>query len=53
MPVTGAAWSLTAPLTKRLCFREQIEWADRKSKKEVEVTKVEWLDVQPLDEVPA
>lgn len=26
---TGAAWALTPPLTKRLCFREQIEWAGR------------------------
>ncbi len=26
---TGAAWSVTPPLTKRLCFREQIEWAGR------------------------
>jgi hypothetical protein len=29
VPVTGAAWSMTAPLTKRLCFREQIEWMER------------------------
>ncbi|HEX2547489.1 MAG TPA: hypothetical protein VHL79_21580 [Ramlibacter sp.] len=28
-PATGAAWALTPPLTKRLCFREQIEWAER------------------------
>lgn len=28
-PVTGPAWSVTPPLTKRLCFREQIEWAER------------------------
>jgi hypothetical protein len=28
-PMTGAAWSVTPPLTKRLCFREQIEWAER------------------------
>lgn len=27
-PITGAAWSATPPLTKRLCFREQIEWAE-------------------------
>jgi len=27
-PITGAAWAVTPPLTKRLCFREQIEWAD-------------------------
>lgn len=29
VPATGAAWSVTPPLTKRLCFREQIEWAER------------------------
>jgi hypothetical protein len=28
-PATGAAWAVTPPLTKRLCFREQIEWAER------------------------
>ena len=28
MPVTGPAWNVTPPLTKRLCFREQIEWAE-------------------------
>jgi hypothetical protein len=28
-PVTGAAWAVTPALTKRLCFREQIEWAER------------------------
>ncbi len=28
-PATGAAWSVTPSLTKRLCFREQVEWADR------------------------
>jgi hypothetical protein len=27
-PMTGAAWAVTPPLTKRLCFREQIEWAE-------------------------
>ena len=27
-PATGAAWALTPPLTKRLCFREQVEWAE-------------------------
>ena len=27
-PPTGAAWAVTPPLTKRLCFREQIEWAE-------------------------
>ena len=26
---TGSAWAVTPPLTKRLCFREQIEWAER------------------------
>lgn len=28
-PLTGPAWQVTPPLTKRLCFREQIEWAER------------------------
>ena len=28
-PATGAAWDVTPPLTKRLCFREHIEWAER------------------------
>jgi hypothetical protein len=28
-PVTGGAWAVTPSLTKRLCFREQIEWAER------------------------
>lgn len=28
-PPTGAAWAVTPPLTKRLFFREQIEWAER------------------------
>ena len=28
-PVTGPAWSVTPSLSKRLCFREQIEWAER------------------------
>lgn len=28
VPPTGAAWAVTPPLTKRLCFREQIEWAE-------------------------
>jgi hypothetical protein len=27
--VTGPAWDVTPALTKRLCFREQIEWAER------------------------
>ena len=26
--VTGPAWTVTPALTKRLCFREQIEWAE-------------------------
>lgn len=25
---TGDAWALTPPLSKRLCFREQVEWAE-------------------------
>lgn len=28
-PATGAAWAVTPSLTKRLVFREQIEWAER------------------------
>jgi hypothetical protein len=28
VPPTGAAWAVTPPLTKRLCFREHIEWAE-------------------------
>lgn len=28
VPVTGPAWMVTPALTKRLCFREQIEWAE-------------------------
>jgi hypothetical protein len=28
-PATGRAWDVTPALTKRLCFREQIEWAER------------------------
>lgn len=27
-PIVGAAWVVTPPLTKRLTFREQIEWAE-------------------------
>lgn len=27
-PPTGKAWTVTPALTKRLCFREQIEWAE-------------------------
>lgn len=26
-PLTGAAWSATPALAKRMCFREQVEWA--------------------------
>lgn len=26
---TGAAWAVTPALTKRLCLREQLEWAER------------------------
>jgi hypothetical protein len=29
VPPTGAAWGVTPALTKRLVFREQIEWAER------------------------
>jgi len=29
VPVTGDAWNVTPPLTKRLIFREQLEWAER------------------------
>jgi hypothetical protein len=28
-PITGPAWAATPSLTKRLCFREQIEWAEQ------------------------
>ena len=28
VPVTGPAWTVTPALTKRLSFREQIEWAE-------------------------
>jgi hypothetical protein len=28
VPATGGAWAVTPSLTKRLCFREQIEWAE-------------------------
>ena len=28
-PATGHAWEVTPALTKRLCFREHIEWAER------------------------
>jgi hypothetical protein len=27
-PLTGSAWASTPSLAKRMCFREQIEWAD-------------------------
>src|SRR5690606_4410899 len=33
--ITGAAWKVTPPLTKRLCFREQIEWAERQGVLEI------------------
>jgi hypothetical protein len=26
-PLTGVAWSQTPALAKRMCFREQVEWA--------------------------
>jgi hypothetical protein len=26
---TGPAWAVTPPLSKRMCFREQIEWAEQ------------------------
>ncbi len=28
-PVIGPAWNAVAPLGKRLCFREHLEWAER------------------------
>jgi hypothetical protein len=28
-PATGAAWAVTPALSKRLVFREQVEWAER------------------------
>ena len=28
-PLTGSAWAATPSLAKRMCFREQVEWADR------------------------
>lgn len=28
-PVIGASWNSVAPLGKRLCFREHLEWAER------------------------
>jgi hypothetical protein len=27
-PLTGSAWASTPSLAKRMCFREQVEWAD-------------------------
>lgn len=27
-PLTGSAWAATPSLAKRMCFREQVEWAD-------------------------
>jgi hypothetical protein len=27
-PLTGSAWANTPSLAKRMCFREQVEWAD-------------------------
>ena len=27
-PLIGSAWAATPPLAKRMCFREQVEWAD-------------------------
>jgi hypothetical protein len=35
--ITGGAWAVTPPLTKRLTFREQLEWADREGVLEVAV----------------
>lgn len=37
-PATGAAWAATPSLTKRLCFREQIEWAEREGALETIMT---------------
>lgn len=28
-PLIGSAWASTPPLAKRMCFHEQIEWAER------------------------
>jgi hypothetical protein len=28
-PLTGSAWAATPALAKRMCLREQLEWADR------------------------
>jgi hypothetical protein len=27
-PLVGAAWAATPPLSKRMCLRDQVEWAD-------------------------
>jgi hypothetical protein len=35
---TGAAWAATPSLTKRLCFRGQIEWAEREGALETIMT---------------
>jgi hypothetical protein len=46
---TGVAWAMTPSLTKRLCFREQIEWAEREGALEAIMTfmqamsEEEWL----------
>jgi hypothetical protein len=37
-PATGPAWAVTPSLTKRLCFREQIEWAEREGALEAVVS---------------
>lgn len=31
-PIIGPAWNAVAPLGKRLCFREHLEWAERHGK---------------------
>jgi hypothetical protein len=28
-PLVGSAWASTPPLAKRMCFQEQMEWADK------------------------
>jgi hypothetical protein len=28
-PLVGSAWASTPPLAKRMCFEQQLEWADR------------------------
>ena len=48
-PATGAAWAVTPPLTKRMCFREQLEWAEREGALEAVIpfmqsmSEEEWL----------